>query len=874
MDFKRSALKYAVPSCLIMALGVLCFGAPPARSAKQPNRPLLRPSLRPSLRPFNYRGLRSYPVLKWRTTIGMVADTAPAIADLDLDGTMDIVLPGVDGYLYRLTSAGEVAWKVDLPAPVTAGVTLGDADRDGALDILLATGKTLRCFDAAGAERWHFDVAEPIQSLPTIADIDGDNKPEILFGANDNKLHVLNGKGKEKWSFATKSWIVGGVAVSDLGNDKKLEIVFGSMDFNVYCLDSAGKFRWKHATGDWVQAAPVIADLDRDRGPDIVTASDDGHLYCLSRRGTLKWRRRFAEPQRMKPYLATADLDGDGTGEIVACSPDGNVRVFTAFGERAWSTNVGGAVLGSPVIADLNGDGWQDILVATTGGQLVALNTWGSMLWSSSLGQTAETTPLIADLNRNGKYEIYIANLMRTNRDAGFFSQFELSTTGGKALWTTLKGDPYRTGMAPNSTDYGANLRRGGDYATAWEPFGVGARPRTGVQAPRRLRVTALPLEDIKGNHDGALDPGETALFKVQVVNEGQGASYDSTLVVNLSGTLLKLDRNRSYLGWIAPKARKTAVFRLSAPPLVKMIEQMRRDDVFRDVAETPETPPSTVKPTRVRPVRRQPTRVQIATMQVLESGVQAAVAEARVMNVPPLPPLLRVHHTQVVDGISAFSFGNGNGILDSGESVMLRLLLKNDNLSTAKTATAILSSGSADVLVSTRLVNLKGVVPFGGRRVDFGLRVARQIKGKSVTLKLTTQSPAAPPHSELITLPLRQGPVDATAPRVDFLSPPQRIATTTRASMTLAGVLSDASGLASFRFEQKPVPVANLKRLGPNRYRFAFFRALQVGENVFPLSVADKAGNSSTLWVRVVRKPMAQAVGKTTPKPGRKVVR
>ena len=538
-----------------LIFGLIALGAAgaSAQNYRRGKRLLVRP-----IRPYN---ITYFPALRWKATLGMTENTAPAIADLDLDGALDIVFPAVDNHtLYRLTDGGAIQWKFSLPAPATAGVTLGDVDRDGTLDILVACGPELLCIDARGRQKWRFKAGDDITSFPTVADLDLDGAPEVLVGANDNFLHVLNSQGREKWSFKTKSWIVGGVAVADLSGDARLEIVFGSLDRHVFCLDAAGKELWKYETGDWVQSSPCIGDLDHDGSLDVVIASDDGQLYCLSRLGTLKWQADLAAAEtRMKTYLAVADLDGDGTLETIAALPDGSVHCFTGWGDPAWTANVG-AGSGAPLIADLNGDSYQDVLVASKNGRLTAFNAWGNVQWTSELGQTIEATPALADFDGDGKWEIYVANLMREKRDSGFFSAFEVSAKGGVGLWTSLKGDPYRTGFAPNARDYGRVLKKGGDYATSWEPFGVGDRPKTGVSAPRKLRVTMLPLDDARGNRDGALDPGETAWVRVQVQNFGRGASYDSLLSLDLGRSFLSIDRTKTYFGWIAPGATALAI--------------------------------------------------------------------------------------------------------------------------------------------------------------------------------------------------------------------------------------------------------------------------------------------------------------------------
>ena len=847
---------------LLVLVFAQCAHAKPSLKAKKPTLQKAKPYA------VNY-----FPALRWRVTLGMAKNTTPAIADLDLDGRADLVIAAADeNTLYRLADGGEVIWKIALPAPVTAGVTLGDVDRDGTLDILLACGKGLLCYDARGKEKWSFATTEIIQSFPTIADIDGDGKPEVIFGANDSRLHVLDAGGREKWSFETKSWIVGGVSVADLDGDRKLEIVFGSLDYNVYCLDINGQLKWKYATEDWVASSPVVADLDGDGTLEMVASSDDGYLYCLSRRGTLKWRARWGEAgTRAQPYLAVADLDGDGTRETVLALPSGQISTFLSNGDVAWNRNAGSGIVGSPLIADLNGDGSQDIVVASQGGYLLSYSTWGNVQWNTNLGQTIEATPTLADLDGDGKWEVYLANI-GAKGDSGFFSAYELSAKGGVGQWTTLKGDPYRTGLASNARDYAVNLRRGGDYATAWAPFGIGYRPAMGVQKPRRLRVTMLPLDDAAGNRDGALDPGETAWVRVQVKNLGTGPSYDSRLNLELGRTLLKIDRKSAFLGWIAPGATKTAVFRITAPPISQILEQTAPTTTFRDIAdETPDAPAELPIKTKFKRVRRRLVRVPVVTappyaarqyllLRVTESNVPAALARAQVFTVPPLPPTLQIASLQVLDGRSAYTSGNGNGRLEAGETAILRILLNNTDLTTATTATATLGSATNDILPATTAVPMRSVVPYGGRNLDFSVRVAKQLSGKPARLKLSiytaTRGGPAPARSQMIVLPLSGGVGDVTPPTIAWSSPKTKLADTRAGTFTLAGVVSDASGIAALWFENRPVNLKNLRRLAAGRYAFSFSRALHVGENVFPLSVRDSAGNSATQWVRVVRKP------------------
>ena len=845
-------------------------GVAAPRARKVPRR-LLRPAEIISVP-------RTYPAIRWKTTLGLDADTTLAVADLDLDGQLDLVAPAVDGpAVVRLDGRGSIVWRFPVSKRLTAGPTLGDVDGDGTLDVVVAAGNVALCLDARGKLKWRVELPGKqddgqnveIKAAPTIADLDGDGRAETLVGATDGKLHCVDFKGHQKWEVETKSWIVGGTAVADLDGDGHKEIVFGSYDRNLYCVGTDGKTKWKSPAEDWVGSSPVIGDIDGDGVLDILFTSDDGVLRCLTRTGTLKWKHRVASPEtRMKPYLALADLDGDGTLETLVPTNDGRLQVFLSNGQLAWTDN-GSASVSAPLVADFDGDGYQDILLAAQDGTLRGLSAWGEERFRLDVGEGIQSTPVLADTDRDGKWNLYVANRM-SEGETGFLSCFKMSTKGGRAAWATLKGDPYRTGFVSNAVSYGKTAARGVDFATAWAPYGQSKRPLTGTLAPRKLRVSMLPLDDARGNRDGALDPGETAWMRVKVENLGKGPSFDDLLQLDFGLSFLKLDRTSAYIGYLAPGATKTATFRVTAPPL----EEIQKQTLFRDINDVQlqnpdepgavqgraKTPKSRGRKRNLRGVRRLPARSarptygpQTLRLSVLESGVPATIANATLFNVPPLPPTLQIARVQILDGRTTKTSGNGNGKLDAGESVILRVTLRNTDLTTAQSALAVLGSGSGDVLVSTQQVPFKDVVPYGSRTLDFSLRVAPKPTGKAAKLKLSTYAVTRGgdrlTRAQSLSFPLGARPLDTTPPEILLDSPRSAIASTRASSFRISGQLRDSSPINTLSFERKKAPM-----LPGNR--FAFVRNLKIGENVFPISASDAYGNTTTRFIRLVRSP------------------
>lgn len=865
---------------LLGALSMPVFQADAAPAKIKKPRRLLRPAS---------AGYGSYnPKLIWKTPLRMGADTTPAVADLDSDGGLDILTVSREvgqnnrvesGTIARLNERGEVVWRFPTSQPITAGPALGDVDRDGLLDLVVCANKIVLCLNARGQLKWRreltfgadFDPAKAVltESVPTMADLDGDGKNEVLVGTNDGTLWCFDSKGKTRWSLRAKSWIVGGVAVADLGFDKGLEVVFGSYDRNLYCLNAQGQLKWREEVGDWISGAPVIGDLEGDGSSEIVFSADDGFVRCFTRTGTEKWQAQFSQNEtRNKPYLALADLDGDGTLETLATENSGITHVFLSDGSQAWQTG-DGATRAAPLVADLNGDGYQEVILADQSGFSI-YEAWGRQTYRRNFGQPILATPALVDSDRDGKWEIAVASGAQTRETTDYLSFLEFDKKGGDAKWATLKGDPYRTGWVQNARDYGQKARAGMDTATAFEPYGLGARPQTGKLAPRRLRVSLLPLDDARGNRDGALDPGETAWIRAKVQNLGSGASFDNTLKLDLGRSFLRLDRPGAYLGYLAPGATKTATFRLSAPSIeeIKALTDPKSDaEKFVDPNEAPSDEPTTVdrktrkKIVRTRKGKRKIVAVlpkpsfgaQILTLSVLESGVPAAFSRATVFNVPPLAPAFQIARTTILDGKSRVTSGNGNGKLDAGENVILRLLVKNVDLTTAQSATATLSSGTRDVLAATPSVALKNAVPFGGRTLDFSLRVASRPFAPKANLKLAiyavTTGGKVLPQDLKISLPIGRAQSDIAPPQIALESPKTAIFSTRAATFRIAGTLKDASKITALSFERRAVAIQNGNR-------FSFVRALKIGENVFPISATDAAGNSATRYVRVIRKP------------------
>ncbi len=326
-----------------------------------------------------------------------------ALGDLDGDGELEIVAPGLDGRLYAIDGDGSAfgSYPVEPCAPdlcgsygyrMIASPTLADLDGDGDLDILQGTNEgaqggnrvVTHLLDGPTGQSWSGWprlssgliaealllplIGEGHPASPAVADVDGDGRPEIFDPIMLGQTDLIDAQG---------------ALVRDLS----------------YLESAYGEGQNTANAPSLVQLAtqPAFGDLDGDGVPDPVIGGTSS-LWLASLAATFwmdgqhpvaawsgadgsylpGWPRQTEDLQFLSAP-AIADVSGDGRPEVIYASAGHLLHAWDVDGEEppGWPLFTGQWILGSPAVGDIDGDGWLDVVVTTREGYVFAWGTRG-----------------------------------------------------------------------------------------------------------------------------------------------------------------------------------------------------------------------------------------------------------------------------------------------------------------------------------------------------------------------------------------------------------------------------------------------------------------------------------------------------------------
>jgi hypothetical protein len=330
------------------------------------------------------------------------ADSAPIVADVDGDGTPEMV---VVGNVYNCgtspyTSLYHMPFVLKLDRTRWSG-----SGFDWTAIPSPPGGSSPRSED--------YDVIETALPNPVAADLDGDGRLEILFPSYDGRLHAywLDKTEHGSWPFTVPSTGVGGdtfrfasePVVADLDGDGQAEVIVASwprkgtgLVGHLHVLSSMGVELHRVAlpapaigkTWNGGLGAPTLANVDADADLEVVVGTSGSGVVAYELPGSAgarvlwgtgrgSYRRTGAAPDEGPPPTLTIDdvsvAEGDAgvaaatftlslsapsgrTVRVGAATADGTATAGSDYRAGAWTVEIPPGAVSGTVRVDVFGD--------------------------------------------------------------------------------------------------------------------------------------------------------------------------------------------------------------------------------------------------------------------------------------------------------------------------------------------------------------------------------------------------------------------------------------------------------------------------------------------------------------------------------------
>ena len=281
--------------------------------------------------------------------------SCPTVGDIDGDGQLEIVIGSNAARIYAWNVDGSEVLDGD-SNPSTNGVyfvpsgtvisspAIADLDRDGTREIVFGTSgaRVYALRDGAVVPGWPFLGTGFLSASPAVGDVIPGGGLEVAMASTADSVYLLTAAGARVpgWPRPLELTTGNGRAPSPalaplrrhLG-DPALDVVICGANGKLIAYDPSGATLpgWSSVqlgSGAATEASPAVADLDGDGSLEVLIAAEDRRLYAFHYDGTPVAGFPIETAAELRGTPAIWDVDGNGATDIVIAGWDRNVYAW------------------------------------------------------------------------------------------------------------------------------------------------------------------------------------------------------------------------------------------------------------------------------------------------------------------------------------------------------------------------------------------------------------------------------------------------------------------------------------------------------------------------------------------------------------------